>query len=83
MLQHHRPALERLRSVLSIHLPFLRSTKAADATGSMNFRQLKDPRLHTMADTIQGPYSHLEADVPSPPHATMHRGYELGQLQNP
>ena len=62
-----------------MHLPFLRSRKAGDATITLNFPHLQTPRLQSVAENVQGPYSHLEADLPSP---TMQPGHELGQVQS-
>ena len=80
MLQHHGLTLERFRSALAKHLPFLRSTKGGDATISLDFSHVQNPRLHSVAETIQeGPYSQIEADLPFP---TVQPGHELGQVQN-
>ena len=79
MLHHHRPALERFCSVL---FSLFRFTKSSDATVRSEFPHPKDSSLQPVAETIQGPYSHLEADLPSPPGATFQPGYQVGQARN-
>ena len=78
MLQHHGLTLERFRSVLSKHMPFLRATKGGDATISLDFTHVQNPRLHSVAETIQGgPYSQIEPDLSFP---TVQPGHESGQV---
>lgn len=76
MLQHHRPALERFRSALSKYLRFWRSEKAGDATIGLDFSHVRNLRHESVAETIQGSRSQLEAGLSSP------MGRELDRIQS-
>ena len=82
MINHHLPALEKLRSVLSLRLASLRSSKPGDSTGSSGFSQ-SDGKGHSPGvKADKGPYSSLEVEKFPARDATFQPTYELGQLQS-
>ena len=82
MLQHHLPALEEYRSILSTRFANLLSTKSGDMTGGYGVSQSNRPIHHQVKKSNPGPYSDLEVEAPSPGGTTFQPTYELGQLQS-
>lgn len=82
MINHHLPALEKFRSVLSLRLASLRASKSGDSTDSSGLSQSDGTGHSPGLRTDKGPYSHLEVEKPPARDATFQPTYELGQLQS-
>lgn len=82
MLHHHLPALEKLRSKLSIHVARLRSSKSGDTSAHHTFSQPDGPNHHPMAKSVSVPYGQLGIEASPHRGAAFQPTYELGQLQS-
>lgn len=81
MLHHHLPALEKFRSMLSIHVG-LRSSKSGDTSAHHTFSQSDGPSHYPMAKSVSVPYGQLRIEASPHRGAAYQPTYELGQLQS-
>lgn len=81
-LHHHLPALEKLRSTVYSRFASLRPSRSGGTTARSGFSHSDGSSHYPVAKTEQGPYSHLETELPALQGVTLQPTYELGHLQS-